>query len=115
MLKEMTAPGFAVAEDAASRNEPTPLSFVLVTSLIVLFSIVIVNLALPSLQHDFHTIDGVEWVITSYLAAVGVSQMASSWVADKTGKVTVMPFAPLPRSARRDVDDEAARLEAWLR
>src|SRR5438105_14105426 len=38
-----------------------------------------------------------------------------SWVADKKGKVTVMPFAPLPRSARRDVDDEAARLEAWLR
>jgi hypothetical protein len=28
--------------------------------------------------------------------------------------VTLTPFAPLPRSARRDVDDEAARLEAWL-
>ena len=41
--------------------------------------------------------------------------VAGSWVADKKGKVTVMPFAPLPRSARRDVDDEAARLEAWLR
>jgi len=41
--------------------------------------------------------------------------VAGSWAADKQGKVTVMSFAPLPRSARRDVEDEAARLEAWLR
>ena len=41
--------------------------------------------------------------------------VAGSWAADKKGKVTLTPFAPLPRSARRDVEDEAARLEAWLR
>jgi hypothetical protein len=41
--------------------------------------------------------------------------VAGSWSADATGKVTVTPFAPLPRTARRQVDDEAARLEAWLR
>lgn len=41
--------------------------------------------------------------------------VAGSWTADKKGKVTVAPFAPLPRAARREIDDEAARLEAWLR
>jgi hypothetical protein len=27
----------------------------------------------------------------------------------------VTPYAPLPRVARREVEDEATRLEAWLR
>ena len=41
--------------------------------------------------------------------------VAGSWSADKKGKVALVPFAPLPRAARREVEDEAARLEAWLR
>jgi hypothetical protein len=41
--------------------------------------------------------------------------VAASWSADKKGKVTVAPYAPFPRAVRREVDDEAARLEAWLR
>lgn len=41
--------------------------------------------------------------------------VTGEWAADKRGKVTVTPYAPLPRVARRAVDDEAARLEAWLR
>lgn len=41
--------------------------------------------------------------------------VAATWSADPTGKVTVQPFAPLPRVWRREVEDEAARLEAWLR
>jgi hypothetical protein len=40
--------------------------------------------------------------------------VAGSWSYDKKGKVTTVPFAPLPRNARRDVEDEAARIEAWL-
>jgi hypothetical protein len=40
--------------------------------------------------------------------------VAGSWSSDKRGKVTTAPFAPLPRAARREVEDEAARLEAWL-
>jgi hypothetical protein len=40
--------------------------------------------------------------------------VAGSWSYDKKGKVTTVPFAPLPRTARRDVEDEAARIEAWL-
>jgi len=41
--------------------------------------------------------------------------VAGSWSSDKHGTVSLVPFAPLPRVARRAVDDEAAQLEAWLR
>jgi hypothetical protein len=41
--------------------------------------------------------------------------VAGSWNVDKKGKVTLEPYAPLPRASRREVEDEAARLEAWLR
>src|SRR5438477_3582645 len=58
----------------------------LVGTLMVALDTTIVNLALPSLQRDFHTIDGVEWTVTAYLAAVGVAQMVSSWLADTFGR-----------------------------
>jgi Winged helix DNA-binding domain len=41
--------------------------------------------------------------------------VSATWSADPRGKVTIRPFAPLPRVWRREVEDEAARLEAWLR
>jgi DHA2 family multidrug resistance protein len=59
---------------------------VLFGTFMVVLDTTIVNLALPSLQRDFDTTDGVEWVVTGYLAAVGVAQMASGWVADHFGR-----------------------------
>jgi hypothetical protein len=41
--------------------------------------------------------------------------VAGSWSSDPGGKVTIAPYAPLPRTARREVEEEAARLEGWLR
>jgi DNA glycosylase AlkZ-like len=41
--------------------------------------------------------------------------VAATWSADPKGKVVVRTFAPLPRVWRREVTEEAARLEAWLR
>ena len=38
--------------------------------------------------------------------------VAGAWRIDK-GKLAVEPFAPLPAKARREVDDEGARLLAW--
>jgi hypothetical protein len=55
-------------------------------------------------------IDG-GWV-KSTLLVDGV--VAGVWEIDD-GRVRVEPFAPLPRAVRREVDVEAARLEAWLR
>ena len=40
-------------------------------------------------------------------------QVAGTW-RHEGAKVVVSPFEPLPRAARRDVDDEARRLAAWL-
>jgi hypothetical protein len=40
--------------------------------------------------------------------------VAGLWRVEE-GRVRVEPFAPLPRVWRREVADEAARLEAWLR
>jgi len=39
--------------------------------------------------------------------------VAGVWTVEN-GRVRVEPFAPLPRAARRELDDEAARVEAWL-
>jgi hypothetical protein len=41
--------------------------------------------------------------------------VAGEWKADKKGKIALTPYAPLPRVARREVEDEASHLEAWLR
>jgi Winged helix DNA-binding domain len=54
-------------------------------------------------------IDG-GWVRATFLVD-GI--VAGAWEVED-GRVQLEPFAPLPRAARRDVEDEAARLEAWL-
>ncbi len=40
--------------------------------------------------------------------------VAGKWAAER-GRVRIEPFGPLLRAARREVEDEAGRLEAWLR
>jgi hypothetical protein len=39
--------------------------------------------------------------------------VAGVWRVQR-GRVVTEPFAPLPRAAKRELEDEAARLEAWL-
>ncbi len=51
------------------------------------------------------------WVKSSFLVD---GLVAGVWEVEQ-GRVRVEPFAPLPRTVRREVEDEAARLEAWLR
>jgi hypothetical protein len=61
-------------------------------------------------EHRGLVIDG-GWVKSTLLVDGFV---AGTWEVEN-GRVRVEPFEPLPRAARREVDDEAARLEAWLR
>ena len=61
-------------------------------------------------EHRALTIDG-GWVKSTILVDGFV---AGTWEVEN-GRVRVEPFEPLPRAVRREVDDEAARLEAWLR
>ncbi|MFV0318660.1 MAG: DHA2 family efflux MFS transporter permease subunit [Microthrixaceae bacterium] len=66
---------------------------VLFGTFMVVLDTTVVNLGLPALQRDFNTITGVEWVVTAYLAAVGVSQMTSGWAADRFGRKQALVFA----------------------
>lgn len=52
----------------------------------VVLDTTVVNLGLPSMQREYDVDRGVEWVVTSYLAAVGVSQTTSGWLADRFGR-----------------------------
>jgi ADP-ribose pyrophosphatase YjhB (NUDIX family) len=40
--------------------------------------------------------------------------VAGLWTLDG-GRIALEPFEPLPRTARRELEEEAARLAAWLR
>jgi winged helix DNA-binding protein len=47
--------------------------------------------------------------------AILVDGFVAGYWEDDGERVTIHPFAPVPRQARRELDDEAARLAAWLR
>lgn len=66
---------------------------VLLGTFMVVLDTTVVNLGLPSMQREFGTVVGVEWVVTAYLAAVGVSQMSSGWFADRFGRKASFAFA----------------------
>ncbi|MCH7790171.1 MAG: MFS transporter, partial [Acidobacteria bacterium] len=62
---------------------------VVVGTFMVVLDTTIVNLALSTLAHDFDSDLSVEWIVTGYLAAVGVSQMTTGWVGDRFGRKRV--------------------------
>jgi EmrB/QacA subfamily drug resistance transporter len=92
----MSEPGPAPAENPDSdvergRIAGVPYRWVamgvaLFGTFMVVLDTTIVNLGLPSLQDDFQTVHGVEWVITAYLIAVGVTQLTSGWIGDRFGR-----------------------------
>jgi DHA2 family multidrug resistance protein len=59
---------------------------ILVGTFMVILDTSIVNVALPQIGDDFHSVSAVDWIVTSYLLAVGVSIMATGWLADHFGK-----------------------------
>jgi hypothetical protein len=60
-------------------------------------------------EHRGLVIDG-GWVKSTFLVDGFV---AGTWEAEG-GRIRLEPFAPLPRTARRELEAEAASLEAWL-
>jgi DHA2 family multidrug resistance protein len=62
------------------------MAIVLIGTFMVILDTSIVNVALPQIGADFHTISGVEWIVTAYLLAVGVAMMATGWFADRFGR-----------------------------
>jgi EmrB/QacA subfamily drug resistance transporter len=59
---------------------------VLTGTFMVILDTTIVNVALPDVGRDLGAPGGVEWVVTAYLLAVGVSQLTTGWVSDRFGK-----------------------------
>jgi EmrB/QacA subfamily drug resistance transporter len=54
----------------------------------------IVNVALPTLSHDFGaSIDTLEWVVTGYLVSLAVWIPASGWIGDRFGTKKTFAFA----------------------
>ena len=85
----MTEPETPAVDDGSIAGIPyrwVAMGVVLFGAFMVVLDTTVVNLGLPSLQEDFHTIEGIEWVVTAYLAAVGVAQMVSGWSADRYGR-----------------------------
>lgn len=65
------------------------MAVILIGTFMVILDTSIVNVALPQIGADFHSVSAVDWIVTSYLLAVGVSIMATGWLADHFGKKRV--------------------------
>jgi EmrB/QacA subfamily drug resistance transporter len=87
-------PGLEPSNVAAASPSPdrlTPevrrlLSVVIPGILLVSVDLTVVNVALDSLGHAFAvSVSSVQWVVTSYILAVGMTLPASSWLARKLG------------------------------
>lgn len=59
---------------------------VLTGTFMVILDTTIVNIALPDVGRDLDAGGGIEWAVTAYLMAVGVSQLATGWISDRFGK-----------------------------
>jgi EmrB/QacA subfamily drug resistance transporter len=82
----MPTGGASAETDGAARYRWIAMAIVLIGTFMVILDTSIVNVALPQIGADFHTISGVEWIVTAYLLAVGVSMMATGWFADRFGR-----------------------------
>lgn len=73
------------------------MAIVLCGTYLVVLDTTVLGVALASIAEDLHAAEsvGIDWVITSYLIAVGVVQPASAWLADRFGRKQVYMAALL--------------------
>jgi DHA2 family multidrug resistance protein len=72
-----------------SVNPWSAMVVVMIGTVMVVLDSTIVNVALPQIGRDLHAGAGIEWVVSSYLLAVAISQPASGWLADRFGRKVV--------------------------
>jgi DHA2 family multidrug resistance protein len=72
-------------EDLA-RYRWVAMGVVLVGTFMVILDTSIVNVALPQIGVDFHSLTDVEWIVTAYLLALGLAQPPTGWLTDRVGK-----------------------------
>jgi DHA2 family multidrug resistance protein len=75
--------------DDLARYRWVAMGVVLVGTFMVILDTSIVNVALPQIGVDFHSITDVEWIVTAYLLALGLAQPPTGWLTDRFGKRTV--------------------------
>ncbi|HZD23674.1 MAG TPA: DHA2 family efflux MFS transporter permease subunit [Acidimicrobiia bacterium] len=69
------------------------MSVVLTGTFMVILDSTIVNVALPVMGRELGSAEGIEWVVTGYLLAVGVAQLGTGWVSDQLGKKRVYTWS----------------------
>ena len=90
----------AATEATASRGRFTNLPYqwkamwiVLLGTFMVVLDTTIVSLGLRAVADDFHADKNIEWVVTSYIVALGVAQLVSGWLGDRFGRARVYIYA----------------------
>ena len=73
-------------DDDLSRYRWVAMGVVLVGVFMVILDTSIVNVALPQIGVEFHSITDVEWIVTAYLLALGLAQPPTGWLTDRFGK-----------------------------
>ena len=72
--------------DDGGRYKWVAMSVIFVGTFMVILDTTIVNVALPQIGIALDDTDGIEWVVTAYLLAVGVGLPATGWLADRFGR-----------------------------
>jgi EmrB/QacA subfamily drug resistance transporter len=90
-------PSPAVAAGSASvpgRPWALALFTIIIGAFMSILDSTIVNIAVPAIMHDFNTnTQGVQWVLTIYLLALGVVTPLSGWLGDRYGYKRVYMLA----------------------
>jgi len=73
----------------ADRYPWVAMGVVLIGTYMVILDSTIVNVALPQIGAELHESSGIEWIVTAYLLAVGTTQPATGWLADRVGRKAV--------------------------
>ena len=71
--------------DAAPARPWAVVAVALVATSMVMLDTTIVAVALPQIAADLDAGDGVEWVVTANLLALGIAQAPTGWIADRWG------------------------------
>lgn len=70
----------------ADRYPWVAMGVVLIGTFMVILDTTIVNVALPQIGIALDRQDGIEWIVTVYLLAVGLAQPPTGWLADHFGR-----------------------------
>ncbi len=76
----------ATSPHSGDRYPWVAMGVVLIGTFMVILDTTIVNVALPQIGRALDRQDGIEWVVTAYLLAVGVAQPPTGWLADRFGR-----------------------------